>query len=57
MKTEHAAISVDPAYSYLVETRVIDGRKYLLIPAGEDVEVNGLPVEVEAEEPESGEST
>ena len=34
VKTEHAAISIDPAYSYLVETRIIDGRKYLLIPAG-----------------------
>ena len=52
VKTEQATISLDPAYSYLVETRVIDGRKYLLIPAGEDVEVNGLPVEVTAEEPE-----
>ena len=57
VKTEQATISLDPAYSYLVETRVIDGRKYLLIPAGEDVEVNGLPVEVTAGEPESGEST
>ena len=52
VKTEHAAISVDPAYSYLVETRVIDGRKYLLIPAGEGVEVNGLSVGLEAERPE-----
>ena len=51
VKTEHAAISVDPAYSYLVETRVIDGRKYLLIPAGEGVEVNGLSVGLEAERP------
>lgn len=39
-------LSVDPASSYLVETRVIDGVKYLLIPAGNDVEVNGLPVSV-----------
>lgn len=46
VKTEHAAISVDPAHSYLVETRMIDGRKYLLIPVEEGVEVNGLPVEV-----------
>ena len=53
VKTEHAAISVDPAYSYLVETRIIDGRKYLLIPAGEDVEVNGLSVGLEAEDPEA----
>lgn len=45
VKTEQATISVDPACSYLVETRIIDGRKYLLIPAGEGVEVNGLPVE------------
>ena len=50
VKTEQATISVDPAYSYLVETRIIDGRKYLLIPAGEGVEVNGLSVEVEAAE-------
>ena len=50
VKTEHAAISVDPARSYLVETRVIDGRKYLLIPVEEGVEVNGLPVGLEAEE-------
>lgn len=49
VKTEHAAISIDPAYSYLVETRIIDGRKYLLIPAGEGVEVNGLSVGLEAE--------
>lgn len=50
VKTEQATISVDPAYSYLVETRVIDGRKYLLIPAGDGVEVNGLSVGLEAEE-------
>ena len=37
-------ISVDPEYSYLVETRVIDGRKYILIPAGDGVELNGLAV-------------
>ncbi len=44
-----ATVSVDPASSYLVETRVIDGVKYLLIPAGSDVAVNGLPVEVGGE--------
>lgn len=49
VRTEHIAISVDPAYSCLVESRIIDGRKYLLIPAGEGVEVNGLPVGLEAE--------
>ncbi len=43
-------LTVEPACSYLVETRVIDGVKYLLIPAGSDVEVNGLPVSVAGEE-------
>jgi hypothetical protein len=52
VKTEQATISIDPAYSYLVETRIIDGRKYLLIPAGEGVEVNGLSVGLEAGNPE-----
>ena len=46
VKTEQATISVDPSRSYMVETRVIDGVKYLLIPAGEGVAVNGLPVTV-----------
>ena len=52
VKTEQATISLDPAYSYLVETRVIDGVKYLLIPSGNAVEVNGLPVSVGGEAPE-----
>lgn len=45
VKTAQARVSIDPEQSYLVESRVIDGRRYLLIPA-EDVEVNGLPVNV-----------
>lgn len=57
VKTADATIAVEPERSYLVETRVIDGKKYLLIPAGEDVEVNGFGVYVKAEqqgEPTSG---
>ena len=38
-------ISLPPEDSCLVETRVIDGRKYLLIPVREGLEVNGMPVE------------
>lgn len=45
VKTADATISLSPEHSYLVETRVIDGRKYLLIPAGDGLEVNGLPVQ------------
>ncbi len=43
VETSDAKISVDPERSYLVETRIIEGRAYLLIPA-EGVTVNGLPV-------------
>ena len=46
VRAGEAKVTVDPSFSYLVETRVIDGVKYLLIPAGSDVEVNGLPVQV-----------
>lgn len=45
VKTAQARVSVDPEQSYLVEARVIGGRRYILIPADE-VEVNGLPVNV-----------
>ena len=44
INTPEARISVDPSCSYIVETRVIDGRKYLLIPADQEVTVNGMSV-------------
>jgi len=44
VKTPEITITISPECSYLVETCVIDGRKYLLIPAGEGVEINGLAV-------------
>lgn len=46
VKTSQATVSVDPENSYLVETRVIDGRRYILIPAEEEVEINGLPIQL-----------
>ena len=50
VKAGEVTVSVDPASSYLVETRMIDGRKYILIPAEESVEVNGLAVRITAEQ-------
>lgn len=47
IKTSQATITVDPEYSFLVKTQVIDGRKYLLIPAEDGMEVNGVPVKLE----------
>lgn len=48
VKTADVVISLEPERSYLVETRVIDGRKYFLIPADDEVEVNGLGVHFNA---------
>ncbi|MCI8537665.1 MAG: DUF4317 domain-containing protein [Oscillospiraceae bacterium] len=50
IRTAEALVSIDPECSYLVETRVIDGRTYLLIPAGTGVEINGFAVHVKAPE-------
>ncbi len=50
--TPEVKISIAPENSYLIETRVIDGRKYLLIPADESVEVNGIAVKIPGAAPE-----
>ena len=44
VRTADAAVTLEPERSYLLETRVIDGRRYLLLPADEQVEVNGMAV-------------
>lgn len=40
------SIKVNPERSDLIETRVIDGVKYILICADENVEVNGVPIHI-----------
>ena len=42
--TPNVKITMPPEYSEMVETRVLDGRKYILIPADEGLEVNGVSV-------------
>ena len=44
VKTANATIFVAPEQSYLLETRVIDGRNYLTILVEEEIEVNGFGV-------------
>ncbi|MDD3411071.1 MAG: DUF4317 domain-containing protein [Eubacteriales bacterium] len=44
--TPSVSIRVDPAHSDLIETRVIDGRYYILVLADGDVEVNGVSVKL-----------
>ncbi len=42
IESREIKISLDPRLSYLIETREIDGRKYILIPADAGVELNGI---------------
>ena len=40
--TSEVKIAVAPEYSHMIEARVIDGRRYILIPADDGVEINGI---------------
>ncbi len=40
------SIKINPERGELVETRVIDGVKYILIRADEEIEVNGVPINI-----------
>lgn len=44
--TPEVKISVPPEFSYLLETKTINGRKYIMIPADEGVEINGVSVKI-----------
>lgn len=46
VKTPDVTIRVNPERSDLVEARVINGKKYILIRADEGVEVNGVPIRI-----------
>ena len=47
MVTPEVKITVDPEYAYRIKTGIIDGEKYILIPADGDVAVNGIQVNIE----------
>ena len=47
VRTPDVVIKVAPGRGDLVETRVIDGKKYILIRADEGVEVNGVGVHID----------
>ena len=49
VKTPDVTINVAPESSHLVQTRIIDGMKYILIAADENVEVNGVNVNITGE--------
>ena len=39
-------ISVDPKFGYLVQTMILDGKKYIVISADSGVEINGVSVSI-----------
>ena len=49
VSTPSVSIQVDPERTNLIETRIIDGRRYILILADGDVEVNGVKVNEKGE--------
>lgn len=48
VRTPDVVVQVNPLRSDLVETRIIDGFKYILIRADEGVEVNGVNISIAA---------
>ena len=44
IKTPDVVIQVKPDRADLIETRMLDGRPYFVIPADDSVEVNGIPI-------------
>ena len=49
LETPEVKIKVDPEYANTIETRVIDGSRYILIPITEGVEVNGIDISIGGE--------
>lgn len=46
VKTPDVVIKVNPKRTDLIKTKIIDGEKYILISAEEDVEVNGVNITI-----------
>lgn len=46
LKVGSTTVSVDPEYSYLIESKTIEGKKYIMIPADGVAEVNGFEVQL-----------
>lgn len=52
IRTPDVVIQVKPDRADLIETRILDGRPYFVIPAENSVEVNGIPIRTQPEEPQ-----
>ena len=56
VKPPDVTIKVNPEKSYLLETRIIEGTKYVLVRAEEGVEVNGVGIRFEIPDSENTEN-
>ena len=55
VKSPDVTIRISPDRTDLIETRTIDGLEYLLIPMGDEVEVNGIRIRTGSGREENGE--
>lgn len=55
LKTPAVTVNVNPDQSYMIETRIIDGIKYIMIRAEEGVEVNGVSIHFDKPQQENEE--
>ena len=46
IRAEEVTVAIAPEQSFRLETRIIDGRKCLVIPVGSSVEINGVETKV-----------
>lgn len=51
LKNSYVSIKVDPQYSFMVDAKVVEGVKYIMIRADEGVEVNGISIRFDGEAP------
>lgn len=51
IQTPEVKILVSPEHSELVQARILDGRRVIVIDASNGVELNGVPVSIPTEEP------
>ena len=49
LKNSYVKIDIDPQFSFMVNTKVIDGVKYVMVRADEGVEVNGVSIHFDGE--------
>jgi hypothetical protein len=46
VETASVSIKVDPAHRDLVQTRIIDGKCYIMVLSDDNVRVNGVSVKI-----------